>query len=238
MKMTKKRLRNLGAVLCVLCMAIGIFRMDRTASETALSGEENLEGLDDMNISNNETDAQTIQLLGELNNVYGFIEEEMKEQGSITTNNTVYKDYYAGAYIDGNALVVCVTNKKEAAKDSPVMRALENDNLQEIGAIPEKGRISDENIRYKSVKYSYNELAETQEYFGERYEEIYNKYEEGTLEYQLLHSMNGFMLSQTKNSLIVSITDITEEKIAIFQSLFGEYEYVTFENSDTPNREE
>lgn len=242
--MMKKRVRNLGVMICVLCMVIGSFRMDVIASEIVLSGGEILEELYEDNMNIGKMDDQTIQLLGELYDVYCFVEEEMKEQVSIATNVTndtndiVYKDYYAGAYIDGNNLVVCVTDKKEAAKDSPAMYALENNSLQKMGGIPEKGIISDENIQYKSVKYSYNELSETQDYFEDRYEEICNKYKEDTLEYQLLHSINGFLLRQTENSLIVSITDITDEKIAMFKSLFGEYEYVTFENSETPNIEE
>lgn len=221
-------------------MVIGSFRLDVIASEEVLSGGEILEELyeDNMNIVNNEIDAQAIQLLEELNSVYGSIEEEMKEQVSVTTNDIIYKDYYAGAYIEDNNLIVCVTNKKEAAKDSSMMYALENNNLQETGIIAEQGEISGENIQFKNVKYSYNELSDTQNYFDKRYEEIFNLYKEGTLEYQLLHSLNGFAISQEKNLLIVFIKDITDEKIAMFESLFGEYEYIDFENSETSNIEE
>lgn len=224
-----KRLRNLVVVIGVLFMIIGGIGLGKIFDERY---EDNID------IVNNEMDAPSTQLLGELNSVYGSIEEEMKEQVSNTTNDTIYKDYYAGAYIEGNHLIICVTDKKEAAKDSSVMYAVVNNSLKETGLIPEQGEINDKNIQLKSVKYSYNELSDTQNDFDKRYEEIYHLYKEGTLEYQLLHSINGFAISQEKNSLTVFITDITDEKIAMFETLFGKHEYVDFEDVETSNIEE
>lgn len=156
-----RKLRNLVVVIGVLCMVIGGCGIDSIASEEILSGGEILEGLyeGNMNIVNKKMDAQDIQLLEELNSVYGSIEEEMKEQISSTTNDIIYKDYYAGAYIEGNNLIVCVTNKKEATKDNSVMYALENNNLQETGIIAKQKEISDQLLKLVQQHFEHSEKS-------------------------------------------------------------------------------
>jgi hypothetical protein len=139
-----------------------------------------------------------------LNAIYIEIEESMKLSGY----NATYVPYYAGAYIeDGRILVVCVTSE---------------------GAIP---AVVEENVSYKVVKNSYNDLAAIKTSLGKQYEKYYPLYD-GTDsdEEHLLKSLVGFGFDVKLNNLTVEIVDVTDEKIACFYKLFGENDILVFKN--------
>lgn len=135
---------------------------------------------------------------------YNKIQEDMivdeKEDGSL-----VYKDTYSGAYIDEDKLVVCVTQDEEI-KDKT------------------------EDVEYRLVERSYNDLAYIQDKFGDLYTEYCKEYNEETEEYELLSDISGFGIDEEKNIVIVDIVELNNQKIELFERIFGKYDCVEFEN--------
>lgn len=142
---------------------------------------------------------QTIEY--ELSTIYEEIDESMKisSTSNVASGSTaVYSSGYAGAYIDGESLVVCVT-------DSALMPGVETPN-----------------VSYKLVEYSYNDLANAKSQISSQYETYYALYDgTNSTEETLLKSIAGIGIDEEYNKLCVDILNITGEKIDLFLSLFG-----------------
>ena len=118
-----------------------------------------------------------------------------------------YKDYYAGAYINEDQLVVCVTDAADIPKD------VDGDE-------------------YRIVKNSYNEMDEIVEKIGDRYSEIYGKDSNNTEEDVLLSSIAGFGIDEEQNLVEVDIMELDEKKEKMFHKLFGKYNCVKLQNAE------
>jgi len=136
----------------------------------------------------------------ELQEKYIEIENEML-LGEDSDENAVYKDCYAGAYIAEGKLVVCITDEAEMKENTA-------------------------DVEYRLIKYTYNELSELSDKFVDIYTEACNTYPEGTMEHDLLISIEGWGVDEETNAIEVDIVDGNKEKEKMFKKLFGDYDCV------------
>lgn len=157
------------------------------------------------------------------NAAYAEIEEAMRVNPDAEEN--VYAEEYGGAYInENNKLVVCVTAEDMAQDiDANVVSELSGEAAQQAQDV-----MADD-IEYKVVAHSYNELAAIQDEITDNYEKFYPAYREGTPEYELLTTITGIGLDEERNVVTVEIDGLSEQKITTFASLFGDYGCVEFE---------
>lgn len=148
----------------------------------------------------------------ELNILYNEIRDDMLVNEN-ESQSAIYKEDYAGCYIDDDKLVVCVTNS-QAVKDE------------------------DEEVEYEIVENSYNDLLEIQKRFGALYSEYYEMYKNQTREYELLESIRGFAIDEENNTIVVDVYELDDTKAQIFERLFGKYDCVELNNSDAVNEEQ
>lgn len=148
-------------------------------------------------------DEEEIQQQNELSKKYNEIEQRMKK-GQCQTEK-IYDDCYGGAYIDDDILVVCITDEE----------------IEEY---------ADENVEYKIVDYSYNDLLDIQKTLEDAYVEFYDKYSQDDKEFELLDSIAGIGIDEINNRVIVDIVGLTDYKEIIFQELFGSYGCVELED--------
>lgn len=178
--------------------------------------------------------ASELAVQEQLNKVYGIIEEEMKIPDNAIVNDK-YMEYYGGAYInESNELVVCVTKEFDESSEN---NKLISDTLltekitepKELRALAEMEALS---VRMETVKFSYNSLAAVQELFTERYKELFKEYSERECEEaELLESLEGFGIDEEYNGIVISIVGLNDAKIQMFKNLFGDYEFLTFEEA-------
>lgn len=189
--MTNKKIKNVKVCLSIGAVMIALLLIIFSKTMVKIKDEP---------IGETNPDIQS-----KLNQEYIRIEEEMIIAEN-SDGRSKYEEYYAGAYIDNNQLIVCVTDEDKMGDESHY-------------------------IKYKIVENSYNELNEVLERFGSTYSEAYAAYSENTDEYELLHSMNGFGINEEKNLIEVDIVDLNEDKKAMFEELFGEYDFIEFQSS-------
>ena len=89
---------------------------------------------------------------------------------------------------------------------------------------------ADENVEYKIVDYSYNDLLDIQKTLEDAYVEFYDKYSQDDKEFELLDSIAGIGIDEINNRVIVDIVGLTDYKEIIFQELFGSYGCVELED--------
>ncbi len=118
-------------------------------------------------------------------------------------------DYYGGVYVDENGYyVVCVTPN-----------------------CPQNSRLIQEQEQYEYVKiryvdYTREKLLQVQEQIHQRRLELYEKYKDNVLEnrvseeYELMLSIIGQGLDESKNSVVVYIKELNENKIQLFKKIF------------------
>lgn len=130
-------------------------------------------------------------------------------------------DCYGGAYINGDGnLVVCVTNDYDM-----------NSNLVQKYT-------GNDDIIIKTVEYTYDELEQEQERIVEKYESMKDKYsddaDESTLSAaelaikELYSSIGSMYVDEEKNTLVVEIRDLDDDKKATFKEKFSDKEFITF----------
>ena len=154
--------------------------------------------------------AERKQIESVLISIYNEVENSMKTQCTNSTASTYdeYAPYYAGAYIDGNKLIVCVTTE---------------------AAIPEK---SDSSVLYRVVDNSYNELVNIKASTLAAYEEYFQLYTgSGTDEENLLLSLSSFAIDEELNKIVVDVVDLDNSKVETFCNLFGDNDVFAFENA-------
>jgi hypothetical protein len=159
---------------------------------------------------------ESMQRQSDLIAIYNEVEESMKLPQAQTQaqrvppprTKTMYAPYYGGAYVeDGSTLVICVTSEDVIPLDV------------------------EDNVSYKVVENSYNDLAAILTSVGEQYEEYYPLYDgTGSNEELLLKSLAGIGIDETLNNMNVEIVDVTDEKIIGFYELFGENDVFVFKN--------
>ena len=189
------------ALLCAGILCANGFSGIPVYGHTKTNGEKVKEKYEERVENKKEKD---IKIQNKLNQKYKKLEDKMlisnKGNGDVK-----YKDYYAGAYINEEQLVVCVTDDADIPKDV----------------------VGDE---YRIVKNSYNKLDEIVEEIGDRYSGMYEKYSNNTEEYVLLNSIAGFGIDEEQNLVEVDIMELDEEKEKMFQKLFGKYDCVKLQN--------
>lgn len=120
----------------------------------------------------------------------------------------VYPDNYGGAYIDDNGtLVVLSTDDVSSRGNSKIESALSGSYVVD------------------TVEHSYNELIALKEAIDSAYDDFLS--EETTYtghtsdESSVLNSITFFYISQKDNSVVIGISDLSDEKIDEFYNLFG-----------------
>ncbi len=187
-------------VLCVLLITNS--QMVVSADNSQDAGErlknryEQKEEINDINL-------EEMLMQNELNAKYNEIEQYMKLQKRECEEE--YMDYYGGAYIADNKLVVCVTES-------------------------EIETLSIEGVEYKKVDDSYNDLLNVQRTLEDMYGKLYARYSQTDKEFSLLDSIAGIGIDEMDNSVVVDIISLTNEKEAMFQEIFGSYKCVKLSN--------
>ena len=218
MKNKKKRIQQ--RIACTLCisMLLGLISLPGTstvhAQESAGRGAALLEEMCEQEQAENTIDEETLETQDELNETYAEIEDNMilSETKDPDGIETVYEDEYAGSYIDDDKLVVCMTEKQDADKD-----------------ICENA----ENVEYRVVEYSYNELSALQDELSETYSDLYDRYPAGSEEKDLLSSISGFGVDEELNALVVEIVNLTKDKKAVFENLFGAHNEIVLRRTES-----
>ncbi len=130
-------------------------------------------------------------------------------------------DCYGGAYINGDGnLVVCVTDDYDT----------DSNLVQEY--------TGNDDIIIKTVEYTYDELELEQEKMVEMYESMREKYsdeaDESTLSdaelaiKELYSSIGSMYVDEEKNTLVVEIRDLNDDKKAAFKETFSDKSFITF----------
>lgn len=185
---------------------------------TSILGEESIS---EIQRRNNETEA--------LNQYKKLTENLSKEELNIKKTSS---DYYGWAYINDNGnLVVCVTDNYNVASGKIQTYTDNNDII----------------IQY--VDYTYDTLVENYEQIVAKYRELYELFKEDSFEKKdseqmdIISSICGIYLSETRNKVIVEIDELNNSKIQYFKKYisnddfieFDEGEHVTFESADDYN---
>ncbi len=218
MKINNHHIRQ--SIACMLCFTILLpligFAAPATAraEEATKKGAALLEEMCEQEQEENTIDEETLEIQQELNETYGEIKENMtlSETKDFDGIETVYEDEYAGSYIDDDKLVVCITEKQAAGDEICV---------------------SDENVEYRVVEHSYNELSDLQDKLSDTYSSLHDRYPEGCKEKDLLSSISGFGVDEELNAIVVEIMDLTEDKKEVFKELFGEHEEIILRNTES-----
>lgn len=127
-----------------------------------------------------------------------------------------YPSYYAGAYLNENKELVVVLTEKSSQVVSTVRQATQNNKvIIEYATYP---------LNYlKALKYK----------LIDAYEQLSIARINGELlsinEINLLDDFSGFYIDEVANEIAVEIQNISEEKIRIFKSLFGDDAGIRFE---------
>ncbi|MBD5087281.1 MAG: hypothetical protein HDT30_00495 [Clostridiales bacterium] len=199
------RKTRLLALLCAGILCVNCFSGIPVYGHTKTNGEKVKEKYEERG-ENNRVKEKDIKIQNKLNQKYKKLKDEMtisqKSNGEVE-----YEDYYAGAYINEEQLVVCVTDATDILEDA----------------------IGDE---YRIVKNSYNEMDEIVEEIGDKYSKLYGTYSNDTEEYILLNSIVGFGIDEEKNFVEVDILELNEKKEKIFHKLFGKYDCVKLQNAE------
>ena len=95
-----------------------------------------------------------------------------------------------------------------------------------------------ENVIYRQVENSMNDLIEIQKEVGNKYESLYGHYKSGTEEYKLLHSLQGSDSSVVDNVVYVYIKDLTVEKEKLYRNLIEDDERIVLVETDGENIED
>lgn len=156
-------------------------------------------------------------LQGQLNELAQAIANSMQEPTSTYVDGafaeTRYSDAYAGSYIDGDVLVVCVTRGEAMNQiDSPL-------------------------VSYRLVENSYSELLDCKSTLTAKYQDLYHVYASSSgEEFVLLDSIAGFGVDEELNAVIVDIAGLTDEKAALFEALFEVSENLIFQEVGATNQ--
>lgn len=122
--------------------------------------------------------------------------EVMRRQADSISPGTEYPDYYGGAYMSGNRIVVLITEELESSSE-----------VEELKKELRPGR----NIIYRTCKNSYNSLKQVED-------SIIAHGERGT---PLALNIGMFYILNSKNKVGVHLTDASEERRQELFDTFG-----------------
>lgn len=166
------------------------------------------------------TELETADNSGALNVIYNKIENRMTVEsfGEVAKRtghedaDTIYEEWYGGAYIEGGKLIVCVTDESK---------------ISDFG----EDIVQDASVEFQKVKYSINELNEFQDDIEDKYKKYYAEYQgTDTVEFEVVSSITGIGRQENGNKIVVDLAQVTPEKEEVFKQLFGDYEYIELNN--------
>ena len=120
-----------------------------------------------------------------------------------------YPDYYGGYYSKNYNIIILL------------VKGFENKETEILQILDQKNSVY---IRY--VDYSLNDLEETQQAFGERYQELYEEGDENTI--KLLNEITGSGVYVEENEVTVKIKNYSWWKVRKFKKLFGDNEVIHY----------
>ena len=120
-----------------------------------------------------------------------------------------YPDYYGGYYSKNYNVIILL------------VKGFENKGTEILQILDQKNSVY---IRY--VDYSLNDLEETQQAFGERYQELYEEGDENTI--KLLNEITGSGVYVEENEVTVKIKNYSWWKVRKFKKLFGDNELIHY----------
>ena len=120
-----------------------------------------------------------------------------------------YPDYYGG-YYSKNYNVIILLVKGFENKGTEILQILDQQN----------------SVYIRYVDYSLNDLEETQQAFGERYQELYEEGDENTI--KLLNEITGSGVYVEENEVTVKIKNYSWWKVRKFKKLFGDNEVIHY----------
>lgn len=163
-----------------------------------------------------DTELETADNSGALLGIYNKIENRMTVEsfGEVAKRtgdedaDTIYEEWYGGAYIEGGKLIVCVTDESK---------------ISDFG----EDIVQDASVEFQKVKYSINELNEFQDDMEDKYEKYYAEYHgTDTVEFEVVSSITGIGRQENGNKIVVDLAQVTPEKEEVFRRLFGDDEYI------------
>ena len=200
------------SILLVFCMVVCGIPTQASAAESKSVGGDILKNLYTNELKKTEVSKEEVELQDELCTTFTELTQNMAvnmdENGNLNAEKIEFESYYAGAYIDDNKLVVCIT---------------EDEAEQKI----EASGINTENIEYRVVKNSYNALSNVKDEITNQYIEYGDKYSEGSAEYDLIASISSIAIDEEENAVIVNVSNLTSQNENTFVNLFGDYDCVT-----------
>lgn len=129
----------------------------------------------------------------------------------VEDSDIAYPDDYGGAYINDDGVLVVMTTEPSIDQAANITNALS------------------EPYMIVTVEHSYHELTSLKENIDNTYEIFQTDKSIFTEdEISLLESIDHFYISQKNNSVIVGISDLSDEKIRCFNNLFGSSPAYTF----------
>lgn len=167
------------------------------------------------------TEAQRLNNEIEANEQYQRLLNSLAEDANSSVGRKASLDFYGGAYIndDGN-LVVCVTDDYDV-KSSTVQTYTGNDE-----------------IIIETVEHTYATLEQEQARITEVYEAMRvasvtkaadpSKSLVSSAAEDLFASIRSTYIDEEKNIIVVEIENLTTNKIALFQKLFSDKDFIEF----------
>lgn len=224
--MIKNKRKKIVSIVMSMAVLSSVINVRTYAQEVAVDGGEILQSIYEEWKNNSpgepEVTKERLELEGKLNEIYGTIEEQMctKAVSSVNSNSRLeeervhYTDYYGGAYIDEDKLVVCISDENA---------------VSEFGQ-----KLSDEDlVEFKKVESSYNDLQNCLDDITNKYTEYYSRYKNtDTKEFNLVSSFAGMGIDQKENCVYVDVVSLDEEKQHTYDILFGKNNNVYLRNTD------
>lgn len=167
------------------------------------------------------TDAQRLNNEIEANEQYQRLLDNLSEDANASVGRSASQDYYGGAYIndDGN-LVVCVTD--DYSVNSNTIQAY----------------TGNDDVIIETVDYTYAALEQEQTRITELYEAMReasalnvaeaSKSTAQSMADELFASIRSTYIDEEKNTVVVEIENLTADKIASFQKLFSDKDFIEF----------
>jgi hypothetical protein len=233
----KNKCLKMTTIFICFSLSVNSLKLQSIASEDSQSAGKILEELHverekeiDMDIEYENLESQIV-----LNEVYNVIEDNLTNTVETSDEQTVYDDDYSGSFLDENGdLIVCVTEsfKADSESDETILNEIEaEDEIESIETFNQVDGLEDidADIELKTVKYSYNELSDAQIKMVTKFEDFKKIYTNSkSAEFELLQSIAGIGLDEEINGLVVDIVEFTAEKEELFHSLFGKFDYISF----------
>ncbi|MBR0133182.1 MAG: hypothetical protein IJM14_08920 [Lachnospiraceae bacterium] len=208
-------MKKISVIFLTMCVLLNVMSLNFAFAESMNIGDR-VKTAFLKKLSSTDSENDFISTDFEIIDDFSDVIPDLYKEVTISKSEDIYVDGYAGCYVDNNKLIICVTD------DTIRYHSCENR----------------ENVIYRQVENSMNDLIEIQKEVGNKYESLYGQYKSGTEEYKLLHSLQGSDSSVVDNVVYVYIKDLTVEKEKLYRNLIEDDERIVLVETDGENIED